>query len=946
MSAELDELQSGLKSHFASLCEARRADKLPVFALEHGLDAAAISSLSTMLKAQLRVHGTTLDRHWLLWVVWATEQGYDYDGDEYWHTFERRMPLWDRSWRPVLRSWFIKFHNNYAGLRPTGPWAKFFSIIAWPITHSLLPKDLQSQLAHTLYTLRFYLVSRLGQSPAEIGRFVASMSYDVSSRLRNFLEQEELVGRIILALLDDRILGQKSSISPETLARIVGDLEKARHARQWLRDTRKVVEVARLKGAARLAVDGPTTGDRRGSTTAERPVVLRPSMVLRRTAVDVWTVVMELPSFREIADVAPELAQFIRRTQCKVAGSTGWLPAGWLLTGAQRRTLSQWPSPEEPVLTFKKPNAAMDHLLLSEGRISPGPDWLFRIGSDGQAIEILSRLIRPGRSYVLVSAGDPRSLSIRRATSVACAGVHASRLDIPSSLSAELIAELKGAGLSVAQTIRIWPSGLAARGWDGEGATEWILGECPCFAIEHDHPVDSYELRLGGGTPITIAALAPGVVTFVRLKPLAPGNHVLCVKALRRASDTGPVQQQLEGVVTLFIRPPITWISGTIGHSGLIVSSEPPEPTLDEFWEGLTRLDVLGPAGARVTVCVELLNGAGDLIVREVVGPLILPLGLDTWRKAFAAFAGRDKHPWAYLQASSGRVVVDGEELGVSHIHLHRVVAPVRWVWHSTPKAVLLKLVDDHDAGTPLDVTFHAFAVPVGGKPLTQQFATAGFEPTAPGGLFIAKYGEHREALIVSMPKVDGGFGGLLINPPLGDVAAIPDGLISLIGAIAAWSDARLVGTLAAQRRDHIVNCLKERLFALLCGVRWAQAERRYIQGGGGQAMTDLMVEYFGPARTFGTVLVRDAIKYSLMPDDVRLQEFSSLAHRYQVPGHIFSKAAFEFCDVVERGARLGEAELKDLVNKVCDAPITAAGARLLYLVALPTRAAPIAGAV
>ena len=174
MSAELDELQSRLRSHFAALCEARRADDLPVFALEHGLDAAAILSLSIMLKARLRVHGATLDRHWLLWVVWATEQGYDYDGDEYWHTFERRMPLWDRSWRPELRSWFMKFQKTYAGLKPTGPWAKFFSIIAWPITHSLLPKDLQSQLAQTLYFLRLQiLVSRLGLPPAEIARFVA-----------------------------------------------------------------------------------------------------------------------------------------------------------------------------------------------------------------------------------------------------------------------------------------------------------------------------------------------------------------------------------------------------------------------------------------------------------------------------------------------------------------------------------------------------------------------------------------------------------------------------------------------------------------------------------------------------------------------------------------------------------------------------------------------------
>ena len=105
------------------------------------------------------------------------------------------------------------------------------------------------------------------------------------------------------------------------------------------------------------------------------------------------------------------------------------------------------------------------------------------------------------------------------------------------------------------------------------------------------------------------------------------------------------------------------------------------------------------------------------------------------------------------------------------------------------------------------------------------------------------------------------------------------------------------------------------------------------------------MVDYFGPARAFGTVLVRDATKYSLLPDHMRLREFSSLALRHQVPGHIHSKAVLEFCDIVERGTRLGEAELKEMLAKVCDAPILAAGARLLYLVAGRTQPVPMAGA-
>jgi hypothetical protein len=130
MAADLNALQMRLESHFLALASTRQEPLLPVFAFENGLDANELSHLSDMLKYALTTSGYRLYKHWLVWVVYATEQGYDYDGDEYWHTFERRMPHWDRRWRPNLRSWFVKFHKTYGGLRPVGRWAEFFSIIA------------------------------------------------------------------------------------------------------------------------------------------------------------------------------------------------------------------------------------------------------------------------------------------------------------------------------------------------------------------------------------------------------------------------------------------------------------------------------------------------------------------------------------------------------------------------------------------------------------------------------------------------------------------------------------------------------------------------------------------------------------------------------------------------------------------------------------------------
>ena len=203
MSESLDAWQTRLERHFAELAGARKATRLPVFALEHGLDADQIAEITKLLHARLR-DGASLGRHWLVWVVYATEQGYDYDGEEYWTSFEARTPQWhERGERRSLRDWFQKFHSAYNGVKPTGPWAEWFSIIAWPITHAILPRDLQHQLARALFDLRPQLLRLVDCSPDQVGRYVAAASHHATSRFRYFLEQEELAGRIVLALLAD-----------------------------------------------------------------------------------------------------------------------------------------------------------------------------------------------------------------------------------------------------------------------------------------------------------------------------------------------------------------------------------------------------------------------------------------------------------------------------------------------------------------------------------------------------------------------------------------------------------------------------------------------------------------------------------------------------------------------------------------------------------------------
>lgn len=935
MIRNLDHWQGRLEAHFAALAQTRRERGLPVFALEHGLDQDGRNHIAALLHAQLR-SASRLGDYWLVWVVYAAELGYDYDGAEYWPSFESRTPLWTlRGDRRQLRGWFSRFHDKYAGLKPTGAWADWFSIIAWPITHALLPKDLQSQLAQTLYALRYQLSGRIEERPSAIGRYVAKSSSEGSSRFRNFLEQEEIAGRIILALLGGRSDEVQHSIHPLTLERIVKDLEQIRNAREWLRDARRAVETAQMQGLATSSrADSPGRPKDVADQKTKLPALsVSPHLMLRRTGDQEWIAVLELPSFREIADRSPEIGQFLRQKRCTVSGSVGTLPAGWLLGGQQRRTLSSWPPNDQPLVRFDRPNPLLEHLLQSEVRLTTGPLWLFRIGADGLAHEVVGRFVRPSNRYIVVSRTRLTHSPLFSPVSVKCDGIFAQQIMLPEYLTESQIAGLRAIGLSIAQTIRIWPVGLAARSWDGEGFSEWLEGEAPCFALEHDHPVEKFEVFLNNQPALQLPPARHGAPTFFKLSPLRTGHYTIHVRVVGASDSTSEAPPKvMDGYVTLSVRAPRPWISGTIGHSGLVVTAAPVEPTIDQFWEGDVRLQVLGPNGRQVNLRVELLNSGGSNLLSENISTLPLPVTAENWVRTCATFLRKDRDPWAFLAASSGNLVVEGDDLGAYRVPLRRTLTPLRWVWHKTSRATELRLVDDHQADEPLDVRFFPFSQPASPIILDTARVTTGYSPPVPGGLCVASYGQKHQALVASVSAKDSGLGRLLIDP---DPRSMPhnDGAVKrLVDLASLWSSARLTGPLAAERRDRVVRSLGQQVFRILCGDHWAAGEAAFLDSPRGHDDLRKLGQRVGGPTAFASVLARDADELRRMTQPARLHRYTSLAHRYGLSIGIACKAALEFCQSVAAGVLWDQATTDRYIADMRCSPEVIRGARLLML--------------
>lgn len=233
----LSYLHERLDAHFRALSEARAAldPAPPVFALEHDLGETDIRllkrSVRTVVSWGLQ---TRHKRPWLPFVVYGAEHGYDYVGDRYWPPFEADTPGWQYDHRAWLKGQFIKFAGN-------------FPIIAWPITHAVLPSYLQRQLAQLLYEFRTGLSTALLSNPAELGSRLEIRARGYTERFRIFCRNTELLGHVSAALLagDEE---ESPYLIHSTLERIVEGLSLEQQARRWLASARQSASTVRSSG--------------------------------------------------------------------------------------------------------------------------------------------------------------------------------------------------------------------------------------------------------------------------------------------------------------------------------------------------------------------------------------------------------------------------------------------------------------------------------------------------------------------------------------------------------------------------------------------------------------------------------------------------------------------------------------------------------------------------
>lgn len=832
MNADLTYWEERLAQHFRELSSRRSVagESAPVFALEHGLGATEFQAVAVAIREHISHRAPSAD-HALCWIVYAAEIGYGYSGDEYWQTFEEQTPGWivrgDRYW---IRRCYRGFQKNYGGAQPSGPWAEHFSIICWPITHAILPRDLQRQLARALYELRHSFSAELFESPRNLGQFIGSRSWSGTSRFQNFAQQTDLVGQVSAALLLQGRLGADGLIHPVTLERIATDLERERRAREWLRGARRCAqERATIRGQGFNRGPASTPVSRPDEARAEVAALgIEPHLVLRPRASDAscWELTLEIPDLSHLLIRFPKTRRVLTESRCVVAGASGRpLARGRCLHGAQRVTLLRWPRADEVLLQFEEKDDQLEYLLRAECLLRPGPRWLFRIASDGLAYESRGLRVRPGERYVLVTTAAPMQASDHvRPVELECEGVHGALLELPVALTPDWVDALRSLGLGPAKTVEVWPAGLGAVVWDGDVYGEWLASERPCLAIRTDHPVAALLVSIATdpGFSLELTAVTPGEPVFVQLSDMAVGLHTL--RVCTRSDSSAQTGALGELNVGMRIREPQPWEVGAARSGPLVVQVDPRAPTLEQLWEGQVDIEARGPRGRNIRCVLALFEGvnAAPTLVAELP-PLPLPLLPEQWRAHFERHGRGSKRAQAvYDSARRCRLEFSAEELGAFTVECEREFVPLRWALRQHGADVIARLVDDSGAPDPPAISLLTFAKPTDAISLS---ASTEFPVGAPGGLFIARRGEVT-ATLIAVPRVLRNLADLGTSPEMEASARSVEAILDVLEYARLWDSAKTSGDiLSSHKRLNVLQIISRHVLSLLGGEQWARAE-------------------------------------------------------------------------------------------------------------------------
>lgn len=812
----LSGLHEFLDAHFRDLHQARRSlgSNAPVFALEHGLSDGDLDSLKDSVRSAVaHGFGSRFWLHtWLPFVVYAAEVGYDYVGNDYWPPFAEMTPGWEHYGdRDRVRGWFRRFSADYGGAVPEGAFAESFTIIAWPITHAVLPVYLQRYLAQLLFDFRMGLTTRLLEQPEELGKQLAARASNYTERFRVFCTNTSLLGHVAVALLS----GENEPtpyLSAPTLARIVEGLSEEQQARHWLKSAR--ASASRVRGFRPSGSAGTAV------TSAMRlPRATDPRLFLR--CGDEWNAYAELPDLTTLCAGRPGVYNQLRASRASVNGGARAIPPSGLLYPGQEVRFARWPRSDQPFLQLERGDDETNQILSDQCVMTKGPWWLFRRHGGGLAIEVKGKFVRPGHQYVLIGA---ESLGIPAVpwcteTAIGARDVRAYEFMVPPHLSEREQAALLAAELAVVSHVSIRPVGIVASAWDGEGEAEWLAGEPAMLGIRSDFAPRRARIAVDGAVSFLQWTSGEPELLF-SLEGVAVGTHELGVTLLGDGD-----RQMASGSLVVTVRDPQVRPEGAAVSEGIRLLATPTRPTLAELWDDRGVVTIDGPVGTEAEIRMALQDGRMEALA-EFRRTAELPVGEDEWRAMAKSVRADLRFTDAYDAAESCVITVARDGVGFATLTCERGFQPLRWRFSRAHDGTVLATLVDRTDGGSTTLEFYDVEAPL---TAVHMDPAEPFAVSPRGGLVSARAGDAVATTI--LPTNPNALFHMRSPQPVArwQSASVAE-VLSLAAGHRRWMAADLpADAFAAYELQIVGDAIARSIGTLIGGSHWAALERKLV---------------------------------------------------------------------------------------------------------------------
>lgn len=927
--SELGKFHSSLVSHFSDLSEKRKEASCPTFALEHPLTESQVEELKRAVRH--RQHVQPLMQEWMAWVVYATELGYSFEGREYWESFESVTPNWSIGDREFIRKAFGRFVEKFNGYRPQGAWAKHRSIIAYPITHSVIPRDLQREFARVLYDLRYHL-SRSSTNIDELGRLIERVSINCSNRFQQLAENTRLTGLIATQMLLSGAEGNlEGFLYPPTLERIVGDVRWHRDAALWLDEARSHARTSATQSQSRT-----------------RSLPDLPMLFLQRSGLNLWDLWIEIPNLASLLDIQPEVYQFLQKTRIEIIGNAAnerLAPTILSRHGPIRRKLSCLPAQGAPILqaSVELPTTVKNFF----DEFCPGSaTFVFKVRDDGRALSVGSTIARPGEVFLFFASQTPPA-EVARQVGTSLPSPRLFELTIPQTPSLNVASFLATLGLRVHSNEVIEVQGLGSvPRYSDPDAIAFFEGEVPIIALKTE---SDRRIRVIDGDKTLPMSMRAGQWSY-----FSPERGPADERTIRILSDDSGAELER---VRILILPRGSQPDGN-SRSLFAVVTTPFAPTLEQLCLGKAEFHLMAPDHEKIRISLSLDKDVDKPALELSLLTCQMPtsnLGSEISSKLSAL----DRRSSERLE-NSFKVAIKftSANYGVIDVVCGRESLPVRWKVLEIEGNRVLRLENHSDENARLKVSFYDLVTPDNPK-LVPEFEMGFSDITLndQSGLFVAE-GAQASSGVIILPSPNPG----LVIRNLSDLAVdngpeirlmerrnAENDFMKLLDIACLWAVSphsgnpltlvrlkavrnslaceliRIVGGNPSWRRSEADYCrrhlTKQRLLEAVTPVQQVRRRLGQIDVGGVHTVRDLIP------------LLTDALGSEVARQTIPVRTQGRVRALRPIRRSWFVEFALRLATAPESLPKWADAKLVPGVKMMFDRPVIARSSRYLYLV-------------